>query len=77
MREDGPYCTISGKKFGFDWPSGFREENVLKLWRRRQRLKRQLRRATEHGYTTSSPCKPNGSGELKIRKQCSCIRASD
>ena len=23
-------------------------------------------RTTEHGYTISSPCKPDGSGELKI-----------
>ena len=24
-------------------------------------------RTTEHGYTISSPCEPDGSGELKIR----------
>ena len=26
-------------------------------------------RTTEHGYTISSPCEPDGSGELKILKQ--------
>ena len=26
-------------------------------------------RTTEHGYTISSPCEPDGSGELKISDQ--------
>ena len=25
-------------------------------------------RTTEHGYTISSPCEPDGSGELKIKE---------
>ena len=27
-------------------------------------------RTTEHGYTISSPCEPDGSGELKIPVEC-------
>ena len=42
-------------KFGFDWPSGFREEDLLKWWTGGRRL---------DGYTISSPCEPKGSGEL-------------
>ena len=34
-------------------------------------VRRQLRRTTEHGYTISSPCEPNGSGELKLMRICS------
>ena len=26
-------------------------------------------RTPEHGYTISSPCEPNGSGELKMKKE--------
>ena len=43
-------------KFGFGWPSGFREEE---LWT-------DDGRTTDHGHPISSPCEPNGSGELKI-----------
>ena len=47
-------------KFGFDWPSGFREEDLWKWWTdRRWTDRRQL-----DVYTISSPCEPNGSGEL-------------
>ena len=46
-------------KFGFDWPSGFRP---LKMVDGRRRTDgRRL-----DGYTISSPCEPNGPGELKI-----------
>ena len=33
-------------------------------------------RTTEHGYTISSPCEPDGSGELKKekKKMRSCFR---
>ena len=31
-----------------------------------------LRRTTEHGYTISSPCEPNGSGELKSVYAINC-----
>ena len=57
-------------KFGFDWPSCFRE--VAKLFQRRRSLKMvddgrtDDGRTTEHGYTISSPCEPDGSGELKM-----------
>ena len=44
-------------KFGFDWPSGFREEDLLNGGRTTDG--RRL-----DGYTISSPCEPNGSGEL-------------
>ena len=54
-------------KFGFDRPSGFQEEDVRALWTT------DGRRTTDdgrriHWYTISSPCEPNGSGELKKRK---------
>ena len=35
-------------KFGFDWPSGFWEEDVWKVWTMDRRM-------TEPAYTTSSP----------------------
>ena len=41
-------------KFGFDSPSGFRGEE--KLW--------MDGRTPDHGHPISSPCEPNGSGEL-------------
>ena len=44
-------------KFGFDWPSGLGED-VLKIVDRRTEGRQ--------GYTISSPCEPNGSGELII-----------
>ena len=47
-------------KFGFDWPSGFREED-LENGGRHTTDGRRL-----DGYTISSPCEPNGSGELNI-----------
>ena len=40
-------------KFGFDWP-----RRSLKLWTDG--------RTPDHGHPISSPCEPNGSGELKI-----------
>ena len=39
-------------KFGFDWPRGFRADFLT------------LCTMTEHGYTISSPCESDGSGEL-------------
>ena len=36
-------------KFGFDWPSGFRGEDLRNCGRR----------TPEHGYTTSSPGEPS------------------
>ena len=47
-------------KFGFDWSSGFRGEEVWKC-----------ERTTYDGYTISSPCEPEGSGEL-IKVQINC-----
>ena len=41
-------------KFGFDWPSGLGED-VLKIADRRTEGRQ--------GYSISSPCEPNGSGE--------------
>ena len=44
-------------KFGFDWPSGFMnivDDNDYNDGR-----------TSEHGYSISLPCEPNGSGELK------------
>ena len=48
-------------KFGFDWPSGFQSRRSLKMvdGRRTDDDRRRL-----DGYTISSPCEPNGSGEL-------------
>ena len=39
-----------------DWPRGFRGCE-------------RRRRTTEHGYTISSPCEPNGSGEPKRKER--------
>ena len=47
-------------KFGFDWPSGFGD---LSKWCRDGRT-------SEHVYTISSPCEPDGSGELKKSTIC-------
>ena len=32
-------------------------------------------RTTEHGYTISSPCEPDGSGELKKQFHVACFAA--
>ena len=49
-------------KFGFDWSSSFRGEDLCKWWTDgRTTDGRRL-----DGYTISSPCEPNGSCELKI-----------
>ena len=48
-------------KFGFDWPSGFREENG---GRRMDERRTDDGRTQDHGHPISSPCEPNGSGEL-------------
>ena len=42
-------------KFGFDWPSGFREEDVRNCGRRMD----DNGRTTDHGYTISSPGEPS------------------
>ena len=47
-------------KFGFGWPSGFREEDLSNCGRTTDG------RTPDHGHPISSPCEPNGSGELKI-----------
>ena len=67
-----PYPSRLHIKFGFDWPSGFGEEDVWNCWRRTDGRRttddgRQTTddgRTPDHGYTISSPCEPNGSGEL-------------
>ena len=41
-------------KFGFDWPSGFRKK-IFEIVDGR---------TPDHGHPISSPCEPNGSGEL-------------
>ena len=52
-------------KFGFDWPSGFRGED---LWNCGRTDGRTDGRTPDHGHPISSPCEPNGSGELKKRQ---------
>ena len=47
--------------FGFNWPSGF-EKKIFENGGRR-------RGTPDHGHPISSPCEPNGSGELTI---CIC-----
>ena len=47
-------------KFGFDWPKRFKRSRYLNSVDDGRR-----RRTLEHGYTISSPCEPEGSGELK------------
>ena len=46
-------------KFGFGWPSGFREEDLEIV---------DGRRTPNHGHPISSLCEPNGSGELKNQR---------
>ena len=47
-------------KFGFDRASGFREEfEDIEI------VDANGRQTPEHGYTISSPCETDGSGELK------------
>ena len=47
-------------KFGFDWPSSFRGEDLENGGRRRT----DDGRTPDRGHPISSPCEPNGSGEL-------------
>ena len=47
-----PYPKRLHIKFGFDWPSGFREEDVWNCERRRTTTDG---RTPDHGYTISSP----------------------
>ena len=54
-----PFSMRLNMKFGFDWPSGFGGEDVWNCWPQR-------RRTPEHGYTISSPCEPDASGEQKM-----------
>ena len=49
-------------KFDYDWPAVSEEKTFEHCGQKR----RQGRRTTEHGYTVSSPCEPNGSEELKM-----------
>ena len=42
-------------KFGFGWLSGFRGEDLGRTTEGRR---------PDHGHPISSPCEPNGSGEL-------------
>ena len=51
------------KKFGFGWPSGFREEDLSNCGRTDDG------RTPDHGHPISSPCEPNDSGELKTSLQ--------
>ena len=50
-------------KFAFDWQSGFRED-LLKRWTDGWTPSRSV----NYMLTISSPCEPNGSGELKMHK---------
>ena len=59
MYSCSPFPRRFNIKYGFDWPIGFRGEDVGKLWM-------DGRRTQEHGYIISSPCEPDGSGELII-----------
>ena len=58
-----PYPRRLHIKFGFDLPSGFGVEDVWNCLRRTDDGRTDGRRLD--GYTISSPCEPNGSGELK------------
>ena len=51
LPKDAPYEALIGP-------------DVRTLWTMQRRLQR--RQTMEHGYTISSPCEPNGSGEPKI-----------
>ena len=64
-----PFARRLHIKFGFDWPSDYRGEDVLNCLRRRQQQqRRRQQRTSEHGYTISSPYGPEGSGKLKNRQ---------
>ena len=58
-----PFLRRFHIKYGFDWSSGFRGD-LLKWWTDgRTTDGRRL-----DGYSISSPCEPNGSGELTIQR---------
>ena len=59
-KDRSPYPRRLHIKFGFDWPSGFGEDSSIVDDADGRTDGRQL-----DGYTISSPCEPNGSGELK------------
>ena len=46
-----PFLRMLHMKFGFDWPSGFREKEIVNDGR----WTKDDGRTTEHGYTISSP----------------------
>ena len=60
-----PFPSRVHMKFGFDW---FQRRRSLKMWTDND----DGRRTPDHGYTISSPCEPEGSGELKTQKVSKC-----
>ena len=60
-------------KFGFDWPA-VSKKKIFENGGRRTDGRRTDGRTTEHGYTISSPCEPDGSGELKSVYSSSAAR---
>ena len=46
-------------KFGFDWPTGFRGEDLLNFGRTTTDGRTDDRRTPDHGHPISSPCEPS------------------
>ena len=59
-----PFLLTLHIKFGFDWPSGFRGEDLCNCGRTTDGRTTDDGRTPDHGLPLSSPCEPNGSGEL-------------
>ena len=55
-----PFVSMIYVKFGFDWPGGFREEELENGGRQTDGW------TPVHGHPISSLCEPNGSSELKM-----------
>ena len=61
-----PVPKTLNMKIGIDWPCRFREGILWKWWVPKDG--RTLDRWTSARYTISSPCEPNGSGQLRWAK---------
>ena len=60
-------------KFGFGWPSGSEKKifEIVDGWTDDGRTDNG--RTPDHGHPISSPCEPNGSGELKMEDKL-CLK---
>ena len=64
-----PFPRRLHMKFGFDWSVSEEKKFENVNGRRQRRRRRRRQRTPDHGYTISSPCEPEGSGELKMTEK--------